>query len=402
MNKVGRASRSVLCGTAIASLLLSGLAFAYTSPMYEWVGGYGQADITPDGRYIAFATGPNDSETHRTILVRALQGESSYTASNGTDGTPNADSFRPALSATGRRVVFSSAASNLVHDDPDPSGRVVDVFLFDADSSSTHLVSRAMHGGRANGLSPRSDISADGETVVFESNASNLVPGDTNDASDVFAYDVSTGTTTLVSRSLRGGSANAFSSNPRISGNGRFVVFDSPASDLVRRSGDGFGHVYRYNLKNGVMKRVSVGPDGEPGQGNSGRPSVSHNGSSISFTSVAENLTPGKQRGQQRAYLRRMGKGTLAIVRGHRAGASEISSSGDFVAVETLNAETADAAVYLYHVQERRTQRVSVFCGDGGTGFDPTVSSDGRYVAFTGYSWILLRDMSYDCKDVEE
>ncbi len=148
---------------------------------------------------------------------------------NGRQG--NGPSFFPALSADGRWVAFVSSARNLV---PDDTNGEQDVFVHDRRTGATRRVSLGPNGRQGNNFSYGPVLSADGRFVAFDSEASNLVPGDTNGAEDVFIRDRRTGATRRVSVSTGGGQGNGDSTGfPALSADGRFVAFGSEASNLV-------------------------------------------------------------------------------------------------------------------------------------------------------------------------
>ena len=144
-------------------------------------------------------------------------------------------SLMPGVSGDGRYVVFSSTAvlssPGNGSDRSLSQGQFPSIYLRDIRTRHTTLVGGA--SDRGNGASTMAAISADGRTVAFASRATNLVARDRNKASDVFLYDVDSRTVTLVSRSAGGGTANGTSLNPAISGDGRFVAFQSDASDMA-------------------------------------------------------------------------------------------------------------------------------------------------------------------------
>ena len=144
-------------------------------------------------------------------------------------------SLMPGVSGDGRYVVFSSTAvlssPRKKPDRPLGQGQFASIYLHDTRTSQTTLVGAASEP--ANGSSTMPAISADGRIIAFASRATNLVARDRNKSSDVFLYDADTRAVTLVSRSTGGGTANGTSLNPAISGDGRFVAFQSDASDMA-------------------------------------------------------------------------------------------------------------------------------------------------------------------------
>jgi Tol biopolymer transport system component len=151
-------------------------------------------------------------------------------ASDGTQG--NGLSYYPSISADGRYVAFGSGASNLA---PGDTNNERDVFLHDRESGATTRVSVASDGAQGNSRSGAPAISADGRYVAFGSGASNLAPGDTNNAWDVFLHDRQSGATTRVSVASDGtqGNNDSVQFYPVISADGRYVSFESGASNLA-------------------------------------------------------------------------------------------------------------------------------------------------------------------------
>jgi Tol biopolymer transport system component len=150
--------------------------------------------------------------------------------STGNQGNQTPTFSSPSISADGRFVVFFSDASNLV---PEDTNRSIDIFVRDTLSNTTTRVSVDSEGNQGNSLSWRPSISGDGRFVVFSSDASNLVSGDTNNSRDIFVRDTLTNTTTRFSVGSEGNQANESSFGGSISADGRVVVFESAASNLV-------------------------------------------------------------------------------------------------------------------------------------------------------------------------
>lgn len=191
--------------------------------------------ISPDGRHIAFYSGATglvvgDTNGVYDVFVHDREAATTTRVSIATDGTEANDNvYGPAISADGRHVAFWSAASSLV---PGDTNGTYDVFVHDADAATTTRVSVATDGSQANNRSDEPSISADGRRVAFYSPASNLVPGDVG-GYDVFVHDRHTGVTALTSVGIDGAPASGTSLSASISWDGRHVAYRSNASNLV-------------------------------------------------------------------------------------------------------------------------------------------------------------------------
>jgi len=197
----------------------------------------------------------------------------------------NSPAVNPSISPDGNYVVFESAADNLVSDDFNGS---VDIYLAQpAAPGATVRVSVPSTGGEASGFAPAPTsppaVSADGNIVAFESDSSNLVPNDTNGVTDVFVRDRSTGHTDRVSVATDGTQGNKGSFRPGISADGRFVVFESAASNLLPGGGDANGvkDIFLRDRQTNETKRISDSNAPSPSQ----NPSISPNGQYIAFDS---------------------------------------------------------------------------------------------------------------------
>jgi Tol biopolymer transport system component len=222
---------------------------------------------------------------------------------------------RPAISADGRYVAFASAADNLVEGD---TAGWIDIFVRDQLTRRTVRVNVAPTGAQADGASFAPSISADGRYVAYDSYATNLAPADDNGAADVFLHDSLTATTRLVSTGRTGGAAAGDSTTPSVSANGRYVAYDSTAADLVAGDTNGFGDVFVWDAVRGVTVRASVGTAGDgtsvQGDAGSGFASLSADGSRVAFTSAAENLAGGDTNGAHDIYVRDLTSGVTELV----------------------------------------------------------------------------------------
>jgi len=256
------------------------------------------SSMSADGRYVAFgSTATNlvvgDTNGSSDVFIHDLvTGETTCVsvASDGTQG--NNSSGGNSISADGRYVAFISAASNLVVGDTNDT---YDSFVHDRMTGETTRLSVASDGMQGNMGSWSTSISADGRYVAFTSEASNLVAGDTNGLEDIFMHDRQTGETTRVSLASDGSQANDLSRNPSISGDGRFVAFNSDASNLVVGDTNDTCDSFVHDRMTGETTRLSVSSDGMQGNKASGFTgiSISVNGRYVAFDSVSTNLVVG-------------------------------------------------------------------------------------------------------------
>jgi len=264
--------------------------------------------ISADGRYVAFQSGalnlvPGDTNVEMDIFVHERQTgitERVSVDSGGNEG--NGQSEPPAISADGRYVAFGSWASNLV---PGDTNADMDVFVHDRQTEVTERVSVDNAGNQGNGYSDFPAVSADGRYITFFSTASNLVVGDTNNRVDVFVHDRQTGVTERVSVDSVGNEGNASSEFPAISADGRYVAFDSSASNLVPAdtNGEFCIDVFVHDRQTGATERVSVDSVGNEGNEWSRYPAISADGRYVAFESWAWNLVPGDTNGSQDVFV---------------------------------------------------------------------------------------------------
>jgi Tol biopolymer transport system component len=273
--------------------------------------------VSADGRYVAFMSGATnlvyaDTNGVADIFVRDRQTGTTTRVSRNSAGVEGNDgSFSPSISGDGRYVAFPSDATNLVAGD---TNGVSDIFVRDRNTGTTYLVSKSSTGEIGNGYSTAPFISADGRYVVFDSYATNLVAGDTNGMSDVFVRDRQTGTTTLVSKSSTGvlGSGNSYYAS--ISADGRYVAFYSYAVNLVTGDTNGVEDIFVRDRQTGTTTRVSKSSAGVEGDGDSIYPSISADGRYVVFYSAASNLVPGDINGAGDTFVRDRQTGTTTLV----------------------------------------------------------------------------------------
>jgi archaellum component FlaF (FlaF/FlaG flagellin family) len=335
-------------------------------------------------------------------------------------------SERPAISSDGRFVAFDSQATNLVGD----TNGISDVFVHDRQLGTTRRVSVATDGSQATGgvLGSRNPaISSDGRFVAFQSDATNLVPGDGNGKTDIFVRDLEAGTTTRASvptsQTLKAPAlapeANGNSINAAISSDGRVVAFQSTASNLTTQPDTSTPAIYVRDMRTGVTERVVQPVSGNVADGQSADPVISSNGRLVAFDSAATNYVTGDTNGEEDVFVadRQAFPATRASVVGSKGtqanGASfvpRMSSDGRFVEF-TSRATNLDPSITNNRenvfVRDRlagTTTRASVAAKAGaqsdGDSLVGGVSDDGRFVAFDSLASNLVPGDTNDQFDV--
>lgn len=327
-------------------------------------------------------------------------------SSSGVEGNAHQPSDFARVSADGRFVAFSSNATNLAPNDA--NGRL-DVYVRDRQLGTTVLISATAAGFAGNDRSELTDLSEDGRFVVFLSWASDLVPGDSNGFRDVYVrdrdpdgnglFDEANATTIRATLGAGGVQPNEQCTGGSISADGRFIAFDSDASNLVAGDVEGRTDVFVRDLSTGAIERVSVAAGGAGGNGYSVRAAISRDGGKVAFASAASNLVAGDLNGALDLFLRDLGSDVTTRVSlrddgGEIAGDSDdYEMSGDanrFVWWSGLDGIVADdtngrADVFLRDVAAGTTLRLSI-AADGSDGDKsaelPRISANGAFVVF--------------------
>jgi hypothetical protein len=262
--------------------------------------------LSGNGRFVAFQSSatnlvPGDSNGLSDIFVhdRLLQTTRRVSVSS-TGVEANQASFIAALSEDGTVVSYLSYATNLVANDSNGHG---DIFVHHLAGGVTERVSVDSAGVEANGASSYPSLSANGQLVAFESFASNLVANDQNPRWDIFVHDRSTGTTSLVSKSSSGVAANDSVHSASLSADGRWVSYASLASNLVPQDSNGQPDVFLHDRTTAATIRTSRDSQGVQAIGPSSGPRLSANGRYVAFQSGATNLISGDLNGEFDAFV---------------------------------------------------------------------------------------------------
>ncbi len=412
---MSRSKRAALAGVLLLSMVLvvlfawSGVAQARVVervsvrvPAIQGDSWSEAVSLSADGRYRAFYSNASNlvaGDTNGVVDVFVQDGNTGAITRVSVDSAGvqgNGASRHAAISADGRYVAFYSYATNLVADD---INGVVDIFVHDMNDGTTTRVSLDSSGSQVNDASYYPSISADGRYVAFYSYATNLVPGDTNGVVDIFVRDRTGGTTTLVSVDSAGVQGNGVSQSPSISADGRYVAFQSEATNLVSGDSNGVDDIFVRDRTGGTTTRVSVDSAEIQGNGSSTSPSMSADGGYVAFQSAADNLVPGDTVTLD-VFVRDLNAGTTSRVSVDSAGnagagsssSASISGDGRYVAfysyaTDLVAGDTNGAAdVFVRDRNIGTTERVSVdSAGVQGNAFSLSraISADGCYVGFT-------------------
>lgn len=382
--------------------------------------------ISADGRYVLFDTHAdnlvvNDVNGSRDVFRKDLHtGEIELvsTASDGTQAVSGTSSGDIQMSADGRYVVFVSDSANLV---PGGTNGRSHVFRKDLHTGETLLVSTggAAASAQANGSSGSPSISADGRYVVFLSYADNLVSGDTNGTTDAFRKDLLTGEIVrLTAPSAAQGFEEANDDNAMgsISADGRFLVFESSASNLIPNGTSAFA-VFQKNLETGAITVLSVDLNDVPRHATGS--DVSETGRYVTFESTASNLVAGDTNNAGDIFRMDTTTGIVEIVsaigltaqsQGNKASSSaHVSADGNYVlfsseATNLVAGDLAGSDVFRKDMISGAIIRISTNAAGtssaNGFNYDGAMSSNGRYVAFSGSSTDLVAGDLNGAQDV--
>lgn len=374
--------------------------------------------VSDNGRYVAFTTSAplveGDVNSAIDIFLRdTVTGITTIVSVSSEETFANGNSVNPHISADGRYVVFESAATNLV---TEPQGPYRNIFIRDTVAGTTRLVSVPRSGMQEYAAAQEPSMSADGRYVAFHT-LSDLVSGDINGRWDVFVRDMLTNTTEIVSVSSSEEQGNSFSQFPAISPDGRYVAFESDASNLVSDDWNGQQDLFLRDLQAGTTILISVDSGGNLANASSGGPSVSANGRYVAFSSWASNLTYGDTNLQPDVFVRDVLSGTTTRVSVHSNGTGgdsgsegpSISADGRYIVFysfatnlvsgdannqpDVFMRDTLLATTTLASVDSTGTQGNSSSSG-------PSISPDGMAVAFTSWSTNLVSGDSNDSYDV--
>lgn len=370
--------------------------------------------VSQTGRFVAFETDAglvsNDNNSDPDIYLRDRRTSETTLVSQATDGrSGNHISVEPAMTPDGRYIAFASIASNLVTDD---TNEVTDVFVWDRLTGTTTLASLGDSGQQGDEASASPALSADGRYLAFASQADNLVPNDTNQRGDVFVRDLTTGTVTRASVSSDGTQGDGDTDlGVSMSADGRYVSFASSADNLVRGDTNGVDDVFVHSLLTGETVRASVRSHGAEGLRPSEESSLSGDGHYLAFSSRSR-LVPADHNRTIDVYVRNLVTNRTRLVSvatdGSAAGGDDlswveaspsISDSGRYVAFSTraddiVAGDSGDHRdIFVRDRRDNRTILASVSTSGeqaNGDSLSPSLSANGRHVTFSSYGTNLV------------
>ena len=382
-------------------------------------GGSDYPVVSADGRFIAFestATNlvPGDTNGRLDVFVRDTVTNITERVSVSTTGTQGEwNSQEPSISADGRYVAFTSYATTLVAGD---TNAFRDIFVHDRITHVTTRVSKSSAGVQANGFSEYPQISGDGRFVVFQSSALNLDPPDMG-FSDIFIHDRLTGTTLHASLNSAGGLASGASIVPAINADGRFVAFESYSTNFESGDTNGYPDVFIRDRLTGTTSLASRTSTGGFPDSASFKPSLSADGRYVAFESVATNVVPNDTNAVRDIFVRdrqvgtttRVSVSTMGVQANAQCYGATISANGRFVVFYSIadNLVEGDTNggtdVYVHDLVTHETSRTSVSTAGGqanGVSYHAAITAQGANVVFSSGASNLIENDTNNVADI--
>jgi hypothetical protein len=363
--------------------------------------------VSADGRYVVFSSRASNlvsDEAGGGIFLRDRQAETTVRVSGSGQN--------PTIAGNGSKIAFEADPSEIVTGYTGSS--TVDVFVYDVASGAMTQGSVSSSGEPGDSSSIGASLSGDGSKLVFYSGATNLVDGDDNASSDIFLRDLSSGQTTIVSRTADGQLGNGSSSQPMISADGKHVVFVSSSSNFVSTYNSWGSDVFVKNLEGGAIIRASVMTGGYQMYGSAWEPKISENGQFVVFTTDHDHRYYGDPNSfdvyfrdvtgevSTRVSVASDGESRYGISSG-----ATISADGRYVAFQSSAqlAENDGNGVNDVYVRDRTNGTTTMITQNGGVAADsdsggPQISADGKFVSFISNATNLVVDDTNSQSDI--
>ena len=362
------------------------------------------ATQSEDGQFVAFSSSSTnlvagDTNGEYDIFLRDRANDTTTRVSITSTGAEalGGDSMNPSISDDGTLIVFESEATNLVVGD---SNSDKDIFMHDTATGTSIRISTTTTGLETTNDSRNAKISGDGEWIVFETDAS-LQPSDTNNISDIYLYEVASGTITRISENTDGTQSNGISRNPSLSSDGRYIVFESAATTLVSGDTNGAFDIFLYDRILDNLERVNLTIGNTQSAGSSYRPSVSDDGNRVVFESDATDLIGAfnDTNGNRDIFIRLRNVPSTARVSVNSSGVQSngdstqatISRDGTGVLFQSLASTLVDddtnglSDIFMRSIDSATTQRLSLNRNGveaNGASYNAHLCPTERYVTF--------------------
>ena len=377
--------------------------------------GSGRASLSADGLRVAFKSFasdlvPGDGNSRADVFLRDLQSDQTTLVSLGQGGVQgNQDVIDLFLSQDGSTLAWTTSSNNLVALD---SNGARDVFVRELATGIVTRVSVSTSGMQANFHCSDPCLSADGRIVAFTSSSTNLVAGDTNNAADIFVHDRATGVTVLASQSTLGVLGLGNSGEASLSADGSLLAFSSAAPNLVPGDSNGASDCFLRDLVAGTTTRISVAPGGIEGDAGSRFPRLTPDGAWIAFESRASNFDPLDTNDRDDVYLLERQSGALERISVDAAGTSSagacsqpsVSADARYISfgveLDDLDAQDTSGTSDIYRKDRLTRALLRVSLGPGGQQDDigsgrSTISADGSRITFyTNATTFLSPDLN--------
>jgi Ca2+-binding RTX toxin-like protein len=376
--------------------------------------------ISADGRFVVFDSGgsnlvPGDTNNQTDIFLKDIVTGAIICVSTSANGKlSDSTSSLSSISADGRFVVFTSWATNLV---PGDTNRTLNIFLKEIATGAISRITKSANRVQVNNSIYSPTMSADKRFVVFQSIDSNLVPGDTNNRTDIFLKEIATGATSLISTSISGEQGDVYSEMPSISADGRFVVFTSWATNLVPGDTNGRTDVFLKDIATGAISRINTSAAGEQGNSGSYPGLITPDGRFVVFRSFDSNLVPGDTNNWSDIFLKEIATGAISRISTSATGEQgnwyslnpSISADGRFVVFESNASNLVpgdtnnETDIFLKEIATGNISRVNISANGGQSNYQsscPTISADGRFVVFESFATNLVPGDTNDTRDI--
>ena len=365
-----------------------------------------------------------DSNRAYDVFVKTRSSGAIALASSDAAGViGNGNSRRPVISGNGQFVAFLSDATNLVAGDTNNTAKdgKYDLFVKTLSGGAIERVNVDSAELEANAGVSDVSISDDGRYVVFTSTASNLIASDTNGVADVFLRDRSLGTTIRISEAS-GVQADAASGSGVISGDGAYIAFASDATNLVGGDVNGATDVFRYTVSGGALALVSVSTSSVRGTRGSGEPSISDNGRYITFSTDAAEFSGADTNNLYDVYVRDMvgltttlvsqsatnnvgnGDSASGVISGDGTKVAFISDATNLIPIDTNNvAGDGVADVFVKTLGTGAIDRKNETLSESqvtGASLSPSIDDTGTIVAFSSIASGLVSGDSNNAVDI--